>query len=214
MKESEPNASPRPPSAWAFDCGCCVGDASGGDDIPENAFAFDCAGGGAGFDAYRDKMDCFRSDLPPEGAFGPVLDGLAGGVDCDPPKKSMPSKLSPALCLGGAIGAFGGAALLIDGSVVLGLAGCAAGSAISPNKSICGCCARGGPGTIPIPCPFLPLALLSRSFTCCCTTFSGTSSSAPPSSSVLGSGIGPSITHRLLSYLVRMKFSIFASLGT
>lgn len=39
---------------------------------------------------------------------------------------------------------------------------------------------------------------------------SGVSSSA---SSVVGSGIGPSITHRFDSYFVRMKFSIFASDG-
>ena len=36
-----------------------------------------------------------------------------------------------------------------------------------------------------------------------------TTSSSPSASSVAGSGIGPSITHRLDSYLVRMKFSIF-----
>ena len=45
------------------------------------------------------------------------------------------------------------------------------------------------------------------------TTLSGTSSS-PSRSSVAGSGIGPSITHRLDSYFVLMKFSIFASDGT
>jgi hypothetical protein len=35
-----------------------------------------------------------------------------------------------------------------------------------------------------------------------------------PSSNVEGSGIGPSITQRLDSYLVRIKFSIFDSEGT
>lgn len=44
------------------------------------------------------------------------------------------------------------------------------------------------------------------------TTLSGTSSS-PSASRVAGSGIGPSITHRFSSYLVRMKFSILASDG-
>jgi hypothetical protein len=45
------------------------------------------------------------------------------------------------------------------------------------------------------------------------TTLRGTSSS-PSTSSVAGSGMGPSITHRFSSYLVRMKFSILASEGT
>jgi hypothetical protein len=45
------------------------------------------------------------------------------------------------------------------------------------------------------------------------TRFNGISSS-PSASSVAGSGIGPSITHLLASYFVRMKFSIFASEGT
>lgn len=143
---------------------------------------------------------------------GPVLEGLAGGADCVPPKKSNPSKLSPGrVCLGAAAGAFGGPGLLTAGSVVLGRAGCEAGS--SPNRSTCGALTGGGtaPGAAP---RFLKLASLSLSLTCCCTTFNGTSSSASPSSSVLGSGIPPSITHRLLSYLVRMKFSILASFGT
>lgn len=45
------------------------------------------------------------------------------------------------------------------------------------------------------------------------TRFKGISSS-PSASNVDGSGMGPSITHLLDSYLVRMKFSIFASDGT
>ena len=36
-----------------------------------------------------------------------------------------------------------------------------------------------------------------------------TTSSSPSASSVAGSGIAPSITHRLDSYFVLMKFSIF-----
>ena len=36
-----------------------------------------------------------------------------------------------------------------------------------------------------------------------------TTSSSPSASNVAGSGIGPSITHRLDSYFVLMKFSIF-----
>lgn len=149
--DREPNASPRPPSAWVFDC-CTVGLARG-DDIPEKALAAGCAGWAIGFDAYKDKIDCLRSDLPEDeaAAFGPVLEGLAGGADCAPPKKSIPSKLSPGLVdLGGATEDLGGAGLLREGSVVLGLAGCAAGSDMSPNRSICGCCARGGPGIAPV----------------------------------------------------------------
>lgn len=45
------------------------------------------------------------------------------------------------------------------------------------------------------------------------TTLRGMSSS-PSTSRVDGSGMGPSITHRLSSYFVRMKFSILASEGT
>ena len=45
-----------------------------------------------------------------------------------------------------------------------------------------------------------------------CTMFRGMLSS-PSASRVDGSGIGPSITHLFDSYLVRIKFSIFASEG-
>ena len=44
------------------------------------------------------------------------------------------------------------------------------------------------------------------------TRLRGTSSS-PAASKVAGSGMGPSITHRFDSYLVRIKFSILASEG-
>lgn len=91
--------------------------------------------------------------------------------------------------------------------MVLGLAGTGVVSSKSPNRSCCWrCCGRCGA------LPFLKLPALSIAFSR--TTFKGTSSSAAPSSSVLGSGIGPSITHLLLSYFVRMKFSILDSLGT
>lgn len=53
------------------------------------------------------------------------------------------------------------------------------------------------------------LSMLCFSF----TKLKGTSSS-PSASSVDGSGIGPSITHLFESYLVLIKFSIFASAGT
>jgi hypothetical protein len=148
----------------------------------------------------------------------PVLEGLAGGADCPPPKKSNPSKLSPGfVCLGGATGAFDTPGLCTAGSVVLGLAGAATLSPASPNKSTS--CGRtllpGGCGNAPpLPLPFRILPLLSLSpIAFSLTTLSGTSSSSPPSSNVLGSGIGPSITHLLLSYLVRIKFSILLSFG-
>ena len=158
-----------------------------------------------------DDLRSARPDTP--GVAGPVLDGLAGGADCDPPKKSNPSKLSPGLvCFGGAAGAFCPAGLCTAGSVVLGLAGATISS--SPNKSTFCVAVLVGGGAI-VPLPFRKLALLSLSpIAFSRTTFKGTSSSSVPSSNELGSGIGPSITQRLLSYLVRMKFSILASFGT
>ena len=116
-----------------------MGDASGGDCIPEKALAAGCGAGAAGFDAYSDKIDCFRLDLSgtPPGVDGPVLDGLAGCADCVPPKKSNPSKPSPGfVCLGAAAAAFGGPDLLTEGSVVLGRAGWGVGVGSSPNRSI------------------------------------------------------------------------------
>lgn len=153
-------------------------------------------------------MDDFKSALPgTPGVPPPVLDGLEGWELCEPPKKSRPRRLSPGfVCFGGAAGAFGGpGGRDTAGSVVLGLAGTGALLSKSPKRSTsCRLCW----GML----PFLWLALrLISSF----TTLNGTSSSAAvPSSSVLGSGIGPSITHLLLSYFVRMKFSILDSLGT
>lgn len=91
----------------------------------------------------------------------------------------------------------------------------------SPNRSIDGCCRRtaGWFGEV-------TRCEADRSiFTCCCTTARGwyvsylcsfsmcryrqTLTTSSPSSRVEGSGIPPSMTHRLESYLVRMKFSIF-----
>ena len=180
--------------------GCCL------------CWAGGAAAAGFGADAYSDRIEFLRSALPlaagvdiPEAA-----DEGLGGADWLLPKKSIPSRLSPALvCFGGAAGAFGAPAL-IAGSVVLGLAGAA--SSISPKRSTCGL--LGGCGKLPtLEAPFLTLPDLSK-FAFSRTTFNGTSSSAAASLNVLGSGIGPYITHLLLSYLVRMKFSIFASLGT
>jgi len=54
-----------------------------------------------------------------------VLDGLAGVLVGEPPKKSNPSKESAGFaCFGGSVGAFGGgAAATFMGGPVLGLAG-------------------------------------------------------------------------------------------
>lgn len=52
-----------------------------------------------------------------------------------------------------------------------------------------------------------------RSMTCFSLTKLKGTSSSPSTSKVAGSGFGPSITHRFSSYLVRIKFSIFASDG-
>lgn len=79
--DREPKASPNPPRACAFDWGC-AGEARGGDCMPPKAFAAGCGGGAAGFDAYSDKIDCFKSDLPgAPGVLGPVLEGRAGSAD-------------------------------------------------------------------------------------------------------------------------------------
>jgi hypothetical protein len=201
-------------AGWAWAVGDCMPPKKSTFDAEGCCLCCVCGAGAAGFgaDAYRDKIEFLRSALPVDaGAVVPEVaeDGL-GGADCVLPKKSIPSKLSPALvCFGGAAGAFAGAAL-IAGSVVLGLAGAA--SSMSPNKSTC--CLLGGCGTLPmLDDPFLKLP--ARSIVAFSrTTFNGTSSSADASLKVLGSGIGPSITHLLLSYFVLMKFSIFASLGT
>ena len=138
---------------WAL---CCW---RGVDCIPPNKSALDwvcwvCGcGAAAGFDAYKDKIDDFKSALPgTPGVDGPVLEGLAGAAADDPPKKSSPSKLSPGfVCFGGAGVAFG----VLTGSVVLGLAGAA--SIESPNKSTsCGLTAlEEVGGAIPPMPPFL-----------------------------------------------------------
>lgn len=96
-----------------------------------------------------------------------------------------------------------------DTSVVLGRAG---GSKSSNRLTLVVCGGACTGGGIPLDCAVdclwdADLSILAFS----CTTFSGTSSSSP---SVEGSGIGPSIAHLLVSYFVRMKFSIFPSDGT
>lgn len=182
--------------------------------MPPDRAALDCPWAGAaldfGADAYKDKIEFFKSTRPgaAPGVDSPdVAEDGRGGADCVPPKKSSPSRLSPGLvCLGCAAGAFERPDLPpVAGSVVLGLTG--ALSVASPNKSTCAW-AFAGRGCA------LPRLTFRSILAFSCTTFKGTSSSAPSSSNVLGSGMGPSITQRLLSYFVRMKFSILASLGT
>jgi hypothetical protein len=121
--DSEPKASSIPPNDCVLDCKAAPEEVEGC--IPSKALAAGCAAGAAGFEAYRDKIDCFRSDRPVPAVPGPVLDGLAGAEGA-PPKKSKPNRLSPGLdcrgagCCGGALG---GPGLPVDGSVVFGLAG-------------------------------------------------------------------------------------------
>lgn len=168
-------------------------------------------------------MDCFKSGL--EGTAEPVgvdeeLDDLADRPEGGPPKKSRPSNESAAfVCLGGAE-ALGGGGRAPAVSVVFGLAG---GSGTSPNKSTAGAAFRGGgSGWLDVDETRCEEPRSSLAFSW--TTFSGypwfsirscrwkkggcTISSSPSASNVAGSGIGPSITHRLDSYFVRMKFSI------
>lgn len=79
-------------------------------------------------------MDCLRSGREGAAVVGPVLDGRAGCVGALP-RKSSPSKESPAfVCLGGAGSAFGGTARACGGPV-LGRGGAGVSS---PNKSIAG----------------------------------------------------------------------------
>lgn len=93
---------------------------------------------------------------------------------------------------------------------------CGSGSS-SPNRSCCGArltCDEAGAGDASADLPVVIFNDAERSILCFSfTRLSGTSSS-PSASSVAGSGIGPSITQRLDSYFVLMKFSILASDGT
>lgn len=80
-------------------------------------------------------MDCLRSGLEgPAGTLGveDELDGLGGGMDCGPPKKSRPSNESAAFCCLGGAGLSGGGARAPGVSVVLGRAG---GTGTSPKRS-------------------------------------------------------------------------------
>lgn len=125
--------------------------------------------GAAGFDAYRDKIDCFKSGREgPLPATVGLLEGLAGGADVGPDRKSSPSNES-AGCFGCALG--GGGAVCVGGPV-LGRAGAEIG--LSPNKSTLGACRRTalGPVEAVLDAPALcdvDLSILAFS----CTTLSG-----------------------------------------
>lgn len=133
-----------------------------------------------------------------------MLAGLGGGDGCDPRKSKPRSELFVLVALGGAGSALGGT-LVATGPAVL-----ARGIGSSPPiRSTCGA-GTGRAGAEG--CPFRSDSCLSM-LCFSLTILSGTSSS-PSASSVEGSGSGPSMTHLLSSYLVRMKFSILASEGT
>lgn len=131
-----------------------------------------------------------------------MLAGLGGGDGCDPRKSKPRSELFVLVAFGGAGSALGGT-LVATGPAVF-----ARGIGSSPPiRSTCGAGWAEAEG-----CPFRSdscLSIVCFSF----TILSGTSSS-PSASNVAGSGIGPSMTHLLSSYLVRMKFSILPSEGT
>lgn len=134
-----------------------------------------------------------------------MLAGLGGGAVSAPKKSSPRSESLVLVAFGGAGPAFGATCAAV-GPAVLDL--CGIGS--PPIKSVGGAAMdRGAPD-----CPVDALrsdSLCSITFFSL-TTLNGTSSS-PSASNVAGSGIGPSITQRLSSYFVRMKFSILASEG-
>lgn len=151
---------------------------------------------GFGWDAYSERIDLLRSGREDEvivPGFAVTEEGLGDGDAGGPPKKSRPrSEVESAgldFCTGAA------------GAMVGAMAG-----ASSPKMSRLLAFGAGAGGD-----DAAAAADFLSSFSC--TFFNGTLSSSS-SSRVDGSGIPPSITHRLDSYLVRMKFSILASEGT
>lgn len=157
-------------------------------------------------------MDCFRSGLDWAPGVGAALEGLFGGGASDP-KKSNPNNESAGLvCLGGAGSLFGGG-LEGTAAALLDRWGCRPSSA---NRSCCGArliCDGPGEGVEATGGP-VNLCEADRSIACFSLTRLNGTSSSPSASSVDGSGIGPSITHRFASYFVRIKFSILVSDGT
>lgn len=155
-------------------------------------------------------MDCFRSgrDVPAGAPPNPVvLAGREGGAGSEPRKSSPKSELLFAGV------AFGGAGAALGGTfVAMGPAVLARGMGSSPPMrskaaAACGC----GVGEAEGP-PDRRRDSLRSMFCFSLTRLSGTSSS-PSASRDAGSGMGPSMTHLLSSYFVRIKFSILASEG-
>lgn len=150
-------------------------------------------------------MDCFKSgrDWPLVPTEPVVLAGRGGGEGSEPRKSKPSSELFVLVVFGGAASALGGT-LPATGPAVL-----ARGIGSSPPiRSICG---WDGADDWPSDCFRIDSVLSIVCFSL--TKLSGTSSS-PSASRLAGSGMGPSMTHLLSSYLVRMKFSILASEGT
>lgn len=208
-KFNPPNASARPPNASCFEPED-VGTA------PKEGSRLCCgcgAGCGLGALAYNDKMELFKSPLVLVDCVGldAALVGRPIPADGVFPKKSKLSSESCGLPAGFEAGAGAGGAVRVGlastKSAVLGLTG---GSGVKSSNRLtfatgrdCDCVCAGA-----CRCE-ADLSILAFS----CTMFKGMLSS-PSASNVDGSGIGPSITHLLDSYLVRIKFSIFASEGT
>ena len=135
-----PNASSSPPRALWLDIDCAP--------EAERLCCCCCCGGGLGFAAYNERMDCFRSgrdgpeDVP--GVEAAALLGRGGGLEDVEPKKSKPSRESPALfclicegvCCGGGGGRLPGVATEF---------GRGAGGAVrsSSNRLTCFCGGRG-----------------------------------------------------------------------
>src|SRR5437879_4922457 len=102
---------------------------------PDDACDGCCWGCGRGAEAYRDRIDCFKSGLDCAPGVAAALDGRAGA--CASPKKSSPSNESAGfVCFGGAGSDFGGG-LDATGAALFALGGDSALSS-SPKRSCCG----------------------------------------------------------------------------
>lgn len=195
--------------AWWPMVGDCTGEAMEPQLPKEPEGLWPCCGWawGRGAEAYRDRIDCFRSgrDWPPMAAVPVVLAGRGGAAGVLPRKSRSNKESLAVVALAGAGAALGGGAwATAEGPAVL---------------------ARGGRSSPPMRSPWMlfgaaawPTEALRmdslRSICCFSLTMLRGMSSSPSTLREAGSGMGPSITHRLSSYFVRMKFSILASEGT
>jgi hypothetical protein len=178
--------------------------------MPANTFGacwVGAAGCGRGVDAYRDRIDCFRSGRDcPLAPPAPVVLAGRGGAAAASPKKSSPRSESLVLVVFGGAGSPFAAILDTGGPAVLDRWGMGS----PPMRS------GGGAATLAgwDDCPRDAFRTDSfRSMVCFSLTRLKGISSSPSASRVLGSGIGPSMTQRLSSYFVLIKFSILASDG-